>query len=155
MRHYKATAAAVLALAGATALAGCSIWPRERPSREALVIDHPPCGTVTFPIYFETGRDRLTPQALQLVSQAAEEVGRCAIRSVTVIGLADAGGPDEVNLDLSRRRAERVAHAFAARGWPAPVFEHAALGATGAVSPDGRREPVRRRVEVRVRAENR
>jgi outer membrane protein OmpA-like peptidoglycan-associated protein len=68
------------------------------------------------------------------------------------LGLADADGAARRNMVLSRKRAVVTAEALAAYGLPAPTFDIEALGKSGAVTPGGEPEPLRRRTEVVIRA---
>ena len=54
------------------------------------------------------------------------------------------------NMTLSQQRARAVAQALTRAGMPAPVFEVAAAGDAGAVTPSGQDELLRRRTEVIV-----
>ncbi len=72
----------------------------------------------------------------------------CRVVRARVVGLADATGTPEANHTLSQQRAVQVAEALRRNGLPAPTFEIAAAGEQGALTPDGRADPVRRRAEV-------
>jgi outer membrane protein OmpA-like peptidoglycan-associated protein len=106
----------------------------------------------SFPVYFDTASDRLSPAALTVVSDAAQRVRGCTLGRIDVVGLADAAGSDRANLAVSRRRAASVAAALAAAGLPRPTFDIDAIGAAGALAADGSPEPLRRRTEVVIRA---
>ena len=67
------------------------------------------------------------------------------------MGLADANGGPAAALELSRRRADAVSAALAANGLPPAEFRVAAAGQAGAVTQDGEKTPLRRRVDVTVR----
>jgi outer membrane protein OmpA-like peptidoglycan-associated protein len=137
----------------AAALAGCQTKPPARPVRAAATpAVQPVCADFSFPIYFETSADRLSPAALRVIQDAAARVKGCTLGRIDVVGLADAGGSDRVNMAVSRRRAASVAAALAAAGLPRPVFDIAAAGDSGAVTPAGDPEPLRRRTEVVIRA---
>jgi outer membrane protein OmpA-like peptidoglycan-associated protein len=139
----------LLVLAGALAASGCANV-RERVTRDQIVAA-PTCQDMTFPIYFETGSASLTPPAKQLIRDTAADAKRCTIREVLVVGLADADGSTNRNLQLSQQRAQRVAIELAAQGFPTATFETDAAGEAGAVTPTGAPEPLRRRAEVVVR----
>jgi outer membrane protein OmpA-like peptidoglycan-associated protein len=111
----------------------------------------PVCEDFAFPLYFQTGSDQVTPEGLQVIDTNVARVRACPVAELKVTGLADAQGDAAVNLALSQRRATSVGQVLAARGYPAPTFELAAAGATGATAPRGRTEPMRRRAEVSVR----
>ena len=137
--------------AGAVALAvaGCA----ERPwSWGDLVAEPSPCGPQRFDVYFRQGEAALTDAALHAISLTATQLQGCDIRRVQVVGLADATGGADANLDLSERRAVAVTEALAAAGWPAPAFSLVAAGESGSTTAGGAAEPMRRRTEVLVEA---
>jgi outer membrane protein OmpA-like peptidoglycan-associated protein len=120
-------------------------------TRDQIVATAPVCQDMTLPIYFDTGSTELTTAAAQALRESAALTRQCAVREILVVGLADADGSRNRNMELSRRRAERVAAALAAEGLPAPAFDLAAAGEAGAVNPTGAPEPLRRRAEVVIR----
>lgn len=140
---------AMLAGAGALAAAGCAETPW---SRGELVAEPSPCAAQRFDIYFREGEADLTDAARHAIGLTATQLQGCDIRKVEVIGLADATGRPEANLDLSERRALAVTEALAAAGWPAPAFSLVAAGESGSVTTGGAEEPMRRRTEVLVDA---
>lgn len=108
-----------------------------------------PCKDTSFPIYFDKGSDQLSADAHALIQTIGGRVKTCKVRSAEVVGLADAGGAtDRGNADLARRRADSVARALAEAGLPIPAKEVTSAGASGAVTPGGKAEPLRRRTEV-------
>jgi outer membrane protein OmpA-like peptidoglycan-associated protein len=135
-------------------VAACAGVDKAPPPKPAAALKPPPpfCGDFSFPIYFETGSDRLTDAARLEVVYAAERVRGCHIDQVEVVGLSDAAGRAVRNLALSKARAAAVAAAFADQGFPSPRFRVEALGGAGALSPDGDPEVLRRRADVVVRA---
>jgi outer membrane protein OmpA-like peptidoglycan-associated protein len=70
------------------------------------------------------------------------------VASVDVLGLSDAVGAADANLELSKRRAQSVTAALTAAGLPAGEFRVGAAGQAGAVTADGKARPLRRRVDV-------
>lgn len=130
-------------------LASCEGMGR---TSEPLVQVPPRCAGHTFDIYFAEGRAELVPSARRAVDLTAASLLSCEIRSVKVTGLADASGSSAANLSLSQARAQVVAQALEARGWPRPAFDLEATGDEGAVGPGGVAEPLRRRTEVIVEA---
>ena len=80
----------------------------------------------------------------------AVRAGVLAARGDRVL-MADADGSAARNMALSRERASSVAAALAAQGLPAPTFDLEGAGASGAVTPAGAPEPLRRRAEVVIR----
>jgi outer membrane protein OmpA-like peptidoglycan-associated protein len=121
-------------------------------SKVSSTLPPPVCADFSFPVYFGTSADRLSEAALQVVRDAALRVRGCALGRIDVVGLADAGGSAGGNLALSRRRAAAVATALAGAGLPRPVFDVDAVGDSGATTPAGDPEPLRRRTEVVIRA---
>lgn len=139
-----ATMAIIGAVAAATG-ACASRWPRERAD---LVMPARTCADAQFTIYFNEGSDRLTQPAAQVIQETVRGLEGCRIDRVRVVGLADATGAPAANLSLSQRRALRTAEALRVAGAPAPTFEIGAAGDAGALTADGREDPVRRRAEV-------
>lgn len=137
-----------LALVGAASVSGCGSLGGPKP----LVAQPSACGTQRFDIYFADSQAGLTPSARQTISLTATALQGCEIRSVRVVGLADARGGAAANLSLSERRAQAVVEALQAAGWPVPVFDVEAAGDQGAASGAGVVEPLRRRTEVVVEA---
>lgn len=141
---------AIVTLAAATALAGCST-SRER---SALVRSPPRCADQTVAIYFEPWSAEITPEGRSVINAAAGSLRSCQVRAVEVLGLADAAGDPQANLQLSQRRALSVSSALASAGLPAAEFKLAAAGQQGAVTADGKTAPLRRRVDVTLRVAN-
>jgi peptidoglycan-associated lipoprotein len=137
-------------IAGAVGLAGCGMTGFT--DRGALVAQPSPCTAKRFEVYFADSEARLTESARQAIGMTAAQLQNCDIRKVQVLGLADARGGAAANQSLSERRAQAVAEALTAAGWPAPVFEVEAEGDQGAVTAAGVREPMRRRTEVLIEA---
>jgi hypothetical protein len=146
MRSTILFGAAVLGLG----LSGCA--SNMFPDRDELVTTPSACAAKRFDVYFAESQAGLTDAAREAIGLTATQLQGCAIRSVRVLGLADASGTPEANLSLSQRRAVAVAQALTAAGWPAPAFDIAAAGEGGAVTPGGVEEPLRRRTEVLVDA---
>lgn len=130
--------------------AGCSSNPWR--DREALVAEPAVCAAKRFEVYFADGQARLTDAARQMIGLTATQLQGCKINRVQVTGLADATGGATANLNLSQQRAQAVAEALTAAGWPAPAFDVAGVGDEGATTATGAREPMRRRTEVLVDA---
>lgn len=141
--------AAGLILAGG--LAGCATGNPFK-ERDQLVATPATCVAKRFEIYFADGQAGLTAPASQAIQLTADQLKGCDIRSVKVLGLADARGGAEANQSLSERRAVAVAQALAGAGLPAPAFDVTAEGDAGATTETGLREPLRRRTEVLVDA---
>ena len=150
MRIVKLFVLAALPLA---ALGGCGSPRRAAPAPGAAVaLPAPVCADFSFPVYFQTNSGQLTEAARQVVIDAAQRVRGCTLGRVDVVGLADADGAASRNMALSRQRAAAVADALSQAGLPRPTFQVDAVGAAGAVTPEGQPEPLRRRTEVVIRA---
>jgi outer membrane protein OmpA-like peptidoglycan-associated protein len=141
-----------IAIAAALALliAGCA---REPTRRTPAPLAASACADFSYPIYFEKGSDQLTAAARAVVDSSVKQVHGCKVTKIEVLGLADADGGKQRNLELSRRRATNVARALAGEGMPAPAFDIDAIGELGAKALDGKPEPLRRRTEVVIHAE--
>lgn len=135
---------------GLLLLGGCTASPFV--DRTDLVAPSTACASRTFDVYFAESAATLTQPARQAIDLMARQMAACEITHVTVIGLASATGTPETNLTLSQRRAQTVAQAFEAKGWPVPAFEIEAAGDAGATNPDGTQEPLRRRTQVLIQA---
>jgi peptidoglycan-associated lipoprotein len=140
--------AAILALTLALGLGGCQTI---RTARDRIVRAQPTCVDQVVPIYFQTGVAEVPADGRRVLQDAAQRTRGCTVKSVSVIGLADASGSPEANLELSRRRVQSVTAILTSMGLPAADFDGAAVGASGAVTPDGRADPLRRRAEVTLR----
>jgi len=136
------------AIAALTALGGCSTLDK----REQVVKAPTVCADQTVQVYFDADSAELTPDGKKVLEAAVGALRGCKVPSVEVLGLADAVGAPQVNLELSRRRSEAVFHALTAAGLPAAEFKLGAAGQAGAVTADGQVAPVRRRVDVTLHA---
>ena len=136
-----------LAAAGLTALAlaGCA---QLRPHHG--VVSQGGCQNESLTLYFDTGSDVLTDAGRQIVALTAGRLASCKVRELRLLGLADPTGSPAANLDLSRRRADRVLDAFVHNGVPVPKYTLVARGDQGAITPSGAIEPIRRQVDVTV-----
>ena len=106
------------------------------------------CASFTSSIYFDQDSAALTPEARMVLANARDQSKGCQVRSVRVIGLADAVGASEANLALSKRRADTVSRALAGHGFGKVDFDLAAVGDAGAVAASGAAAPLRRRADI-------
>lgn len=106
------------------------------------------CADFQASLYFDRDSAALTREARMVLDNARVQARDCAVRSVRVVGLADAVGAPEANLALSRRRAEAVSQALARVGFAKVDVDMAAVGDAGAVSKSGAADPLRRRADV-------
>ena len=98
---------------------------------------------------WETALNELSQKEIRMVQS---KLTGCSIDSVQIIGMAGAPGDVEANMDVSRKRAEIVADALAAGGWPRDRFTIEVHGEEGSTTADGLIKPMRRRAEVSVAA---
>ena len=87
------------------------------------------CADFQASLYFDRDSAALTREARMVLDNARAQARDCAVRSVRVVGLADAVGASEANLALSRRRAEAVSQALATADGAALIEGLRALGA--------------------------
>ncbi|WP_269715214.1 OmpA family protein [Caulobacter sp. NIBR2454] len=131
----------------AIAVAGCASLG---PKRSDIVQAAPSCQDFTVSIYFERDSTQVTREARAVLRGASGMAAGCKVDKVTVTGLADAVGAANVNLQLSRDRAQAVEQALARAGFPTIEFSTAAVGDAGATTSDGQARPLRRRTDVAV-----
>lgn len=101
-------------------------------------------------VLFDTGKASLQPGAQRSVAQLATVLKQYPERRVLIEGFTDNVGPESVNLELSRRRAEAFQRALQDAGVPQVRMETQARGEADPVAnnatPAGRQQ--NRRVEV-------
>jgi outer membrane protein OmpA-like peptidoglycan-associated protein len=135
-----------LTIAGLTlaaALGGCST------TQGSQVVRTPNrCVDQTVQVYFEPLSSDLTPEGASVIRAAATSVHGCRISAIDVLGLADAVGAPDANLELSQKRARSVSQALAAAGLPTADMHVTAAGDAGALTASGKSKPLRRRVDV-------
>ena len=90
---------------------------RFRSSRASIIA----VGRERVPIQFGFDQDEPTPQGWELLEEMAREIITNQPPSVRLMGHTDDVGSAEYNMDLSRRRAERVGRALIARGYEGHV----------------------------------
>jgi len=101
-------------------------------------------------VLFDTGRAQLKPGAMRNVDRLATVLQQYPERRVMVEGYTDDTGSDELNLELSRQRADAFAQALRSRGVDAQRIEVMGHGEAyplaSNATPAGRQ--LNRRVEV-------
>ncbi len=129
------------------ALAGCAPtpWPR---SRSSIEVAQPVCADFRISIYFERDEADLTREARSVLASAKTQARSCAAAKARVVGLADAAGASDVNLALSKRRAESVTRALVKAGFPRVEIDQTAVGDAGAINAAGASAPLRRRADI-------
>lgn len=128
-------------------LAACNHLPLPSGPRPAGVANV--CEDFTVSIYFDQGAFRLTREARAVLDSAAARARGCTIGQVEVLGLADAVGAPDANLQLSERRAASVTRALNRLGFK--DVRVSAAGEADALTLRGADRPLRRRADVTVR----
>jgi len=109
-----------------------------------------------FFVFFEFDRSNLTPEAAQVVSQAVEGAraggAACSLKQAIVEGHTDTSVSGQYSLRLSSRMAESVGAYLESLGVPAQTISTTGYGGSRPIVPTGEgvREPLNRRVEVRL-----
>ena len=136
---------AIVTLAIAIGLSACGTVP---PPRDRIVKTTRTCLDQQAQIYFEAESAEVTKEGRAVLDATAVDRNGCKVTGVEVLGLADAVGAPDANLELSRKRAEAVTAALTAQGLPAADFKVTAAGQAGAVTARGRAQPLRRRADI-------
>lgn len=121
------------------------------PPEEPVVPPVTACAiTLPVPIFFDWNVDVPPPEAANVVSQIAGNMGACGWTSLTVTGHADRSGSDDYNQRLSERRARNIAAMLTGQGVPSESVTVEAKGESVRLieTADGVREPQNRRVEI-------
>lgn len=101
-------------------------------------------------VYFDYDKSNLTPEASNLIQEAAARALANDVDAVVVSGHADRSGGSAYNQALSERRAGVVREALVANGISADKIRMESYGEDRPAKPteDGIREPLNRRTEV-------
>ncbi len=101
-------------------------------------------------VFFDFDRSELTPEAMQIISIAAQNFKAGKTVRIDVTGHADRAGSDAYNLKLSERRARVVRSELVRQGISSGMIKIAAKGESNPLiaTDDGVREPQNRRVEI-------
>jgi outer membrane protein OmpA-like peptidoglycan-associated protein/opacity protein-like surface antigen len=101
-------------------------------------------------VYFDYDKSNLTPEASNLIKEAAARALANDVDTVVVSGHADRSGGSAYNQALSERRGSVVRDALVANGIAADKIRMEAYGEDKPAKPteDGVREPLNRRTEV-------
>ena len=105
-----------------------------------------------FTVLFDWDRYDLTPQATEIVRQAAAHARAGGATRVHVVGHADTSGSAAYNVRLSQRRAATVRDALIAQGVTGGAITTEGRGETDLARPtaDGVREPLNRRATINI-----
>jgi OmpA-OmpF porin, OOP family len=110
-------------------------------------------GAREYRVYFEWDRANLTPEAQQIIRQAAQAAAAGGTARIELVGKADRSGTDRYNQGLSDRRARAVSDALAQAGVPRDRLSARGVGESQppVPTPDGVREARNRVVEITIR----
>lgn len=122
------------------------VVPEPAPEPEAPAVVAPVGGADTVSIYFGTDRATIYPVAAAHLAEVAGRLEREPGLRLTVVGYTDAPGERIHNLQLSRRRVQRVVDALVAHGIDEQRVERVARGEEAAV--EGRNSRHDRRVDL-------
>lgn len=116
-------------------------------------LDARPQPPVTFLIYFKSESALPTSGSLETIPGIVEMIRSRRSQDISVVGHADSTGTADYNLDLSLRRAKKVAEILQTQGVDPAIIEIDYFGMAKPLIevPDGVPEPRNRRVEVTVR----
>ncbi|HVA15171.1 MAG TPA: OmpA family protein [Stellaceae bacterium] len=114
----------------------------------------PPPAARPYEVYFEFDRATLTPDARQVVQQAAQNALQGNATSIVATGHTDTVGTDSYNLVLSKHRASAVRAELIKDGVPGGEISTSGVGETDLAVQTGPNvnEPRNRRVEINVQA---
>lgn len=110
----------------------------------------PPPPPGPFIIFFDWNKATITPEANQILSDAAAAFKSSGQVSIQLAGHADKSGTDAYNDKLSERRAEAARKRLSELGVPVDVVSTTHFGEAKPLvdTADGTREPQNRRVEI-------
>jgi outer membrane protein OmpA-like peptidoglycan-associated protein len=132
-------------IALATALGACGTMGHRAPAVASV------CGAREFNIYFDDSETQLSPEAREAIGAVDHSLEGCRIERVRIVGLADAPGDPNENMELSEQRAQTVAtYLQHTTRWPRSAYELVARGENNATNSDGIDRPMRRRAHVTV-----
>jgi outer membrane protein OmpA-like peptidoglycan-associated protein len=135
------------AFAWALAASACSTAPASTPA----AADASFCTSGSFDIYFSEWDASLSEASREMLATAQKKYDGCVIEHVRIVGMADASGDYNANMEISDRRARVVADALNRGGWPSSTFDVRSAGQEGA-TVDGVEQPMRRLARVTVAA---
>jgi len=124
--------------------------PAPMPEPPAPVVPAVVAPPQNFIVFFDFDKAVLTPEARQVLDQAAQYAKANGKATIDVTGYTDLSGTVAYNQRLSERRAHVVAEYLEGKGIPKRAIAEAGRGKSNPRVPtaDGVREPQNRRVEI-------
>jgi outer membrane protein OmpA-like peptidoglycan-associated protein len=143
-------ASLTLVSAATAALAAQAEMPA--PPQEPVTYETAPaaCAVEEFTIYFERGITQLGDQADAVLDAVAADSAHCEYFRIEVAGHADATGPEELNQQVSKDRAEAVMAALEDRRISAEQIGIMPKGQARAYAANGLVEPLNRKATIRL-----
>lgn len=108
------------------------------------------CEPLEVSVYFQPGGTELNEFAERVLDNVMYEMRYCDLAKIEVDGFADASGAADLNLQISKARAESTLNYLKARGFEALAVELDAKGEEGAIDKDGRNVAMRRKADLRL-----
>lgn len=103
-------------------------------------------------VFFASDDAEISADGWKIIALASRILSEEGIVGYSLVGHSDRAGPPDYNLDLSRRRMEKVRAALLAAKIPAAMLSQKYVGETQPLvpTPDGVREAQNRRVEIAI-----
>ena len=129
------------------------------PAAEPMVAPPPPpppaepaAAPKEFIVFFGHNKSNLTPEAMDVIKQAAAAAKQYGSSTITVVGHADRSGSPKYNQGLSLRRGNAVKGALVGEGISDGSISVSGKGESDPLVPtaDGVREPQNRRVHINL-----
>ncbi|MBP6014456.1 MAG: OmpA family protein [Alphaproteobacteria bacterium] len=129
------------------------------PAAEPMVAPPPPpppsepaAAPKEYIVFFGHNKSNLTPEAMDVIKQAAAAAKEYGSSTITVVGHADRSGSPKYNQALSTGRAGAVKGALVSEGISGGSISTSAKGESDPMVPtaDGVREPQNRRVHINL-----
>lgn len=110
----------------------------------------PTCAAEAFDIYFEDGETEPTPEATLVIQTVGQRYTECELSLISIEGHADSDGPSDVNMSVSRQRAEAVSALLLNMDIDADRILIIPFGESRATTPEGEEKPLHRKTVVRI-----
>jgi len=103
-----------------------------------------------FLVFFDWNKDKIRPDAAEIIKTAAATAAKIGARSVSVVGHTDTSGTNKYNQGLSERRADAVVKELARDGVAKTGISATGRGENELMTPtaDGVREATNRRAVI-------
>lgn len=140
-------------------------YPEDRPTNPVIMSESEfnttfkdalaaqPTAPLTFLLYFEQGTSRLTPESEKILPVIIDYIRKVHSSDISISGHSDKVGSRDINIRISRERANEIANQLTRMGVAPESLEVASHGTELPLidTPEGVPEPRNRRVELVVR----